>query len=77
MVEGAYTPGDPGLGDVNSAVEQLDQAGLLGQRHHWHQPRTRHKVVIVEHSRIALEPDTRFSGTAGPKDAACQVHSAE
>ena len=29
--------------------EQPAQPGLLGQRHHRHQPGTRHEIVLVEH----------------------------
>ena len=32
------------------------KAGLLGQRHHRHQPGTGHEVIIVEHRRTHAEP---------------------
>ena len=31
------------------SAEQSRQPGLLGQRHHRHQPGTRHEIVIIEH----------------------------
>ena len=39
------------LSDVHLVGQQLWQAGLLGQRHHRDQPRTRHEIVVVEHRR--------------------------
>ena len=33
-----------------------DKPGLLGQRHHRHQPGARHEMVIIEHRRRRGEP---------------------
>ena len=32
------------------------QPGLLGQRHHRHQPGTRHEMLVIEHRRLRGEP---------------------
>ena len=32
------------------------QAGLLGQRHHRHQPGARHEMLVIEHRRTRGEP---------------------
>ena len=38
------------LGNVNLLRQQLHQAGPRGQRHHRHQARARHEIVVVEHN---------------------------
>jgi hypothetical protein len=34
---------------VHLLTEQALQTGLLGQRHHRHQPGTRHEMIVIEH----------------------------
>ena len=31
------------------------QSGLLGQRHHRHQPGARHEMIVIEHRRTRAE----------------------
>ena len=45
-----------GARDVNLLGQQLRQPGLLGQRHHRHQPGARHEIVLIEHRRLRGEP---------------------
>ena len=35
------------------SASSAGKAGLVSQRHHRHQPGTRHEVVVVEHRRIS------------------------
>jgi hypothetical protein len=40
---------DPRLGDVDLVGQQSRKPGLGGQRHHRHQPGTRHEMIVIEH----------------------------
>ena len=54
---GLAEPGlDPRRCDLDLVGQQSEQPGLLGQRHHRHQPGTRHEIVLVEHRGLRGEP---------------------
>ena len=54
-------PGLPAATDLRRWAEAaLAQAGLLGQRHHRHQPRARHEMLVIEHRGIKCKPMGHF-----------------
>jgi hypothetical protein len=57
--------------DIDLLVEQPQQDGLLGQRHHRHQPGTRDQMIVIKHPEPAAKPCDTCTDSAFLNRADC------